>query len=381
MFKFNQKLIFNKFFIDSTYFFFTLTISISLIVWVIQAVNFLDFVVEDGHGLEVYFKYTLLNLPKIISRLIPFVFFISLFYIINQYEDSNELKIFWLTGINKMQFINFIICYAFIIFIILLSVSLYLVPASQDKARSYVKSSKIEFFPSLINEKRFVDTVDKLTIFIEKKNYDNSYENIYLKDTSQNNSKIIYAKKGKLINNINERYIALYDGKLITINKNNITTFNFETTTLNLNNYFTKSITLNKIQERSISSLLFCYYEFHLLKKKEYFDPTLCNDPAIKEIEAEIFKRTIKPLYIFLLALNVCFLLLYSKENFLIYKKRIIIFFVGFTIIILSEISSSLLTKNILSTVIMSILPIVLSIISYLILFLKSKKNNYVIRI
>ena len=166
MFKFNQKLIFNKFFIDSTYFFFTLTISISLIVWVIQAVNFLDFVVEDGHGLEVYFKYTLLNLPKIISRLIPFVFFISLFYIINQYEDSNELKIFWLTGISKMQFINFIICYAFIIFIILLSVSLYLVPASQDKARSYVKSSKIEFFPSLINEKRFVDTVDKLTIFI-----------------------------------------------------------------------------------------------------------------------------------------------------------------------------------------------------------------------
>lgn len=80
MFKFNQKLIFNKFFIDSTYFFFTLTISISLIVWVIQAVNFLDFVVEDGHGLEVYFKYTLLNLPKIISRLIPFVFYFSILY-------------------------------------------------------------------------------------------------------------------------------------------------------------------------------------------------------------------------------------------------------------------------------------------------------------
>ena len=53
--------------------------SISLIVWVIQAVNFLDFVTEDGHGLMIYFKYTALNLPKIISRLVPIIFFISLF--------------------------------------------------------------------------------------------------------------------------------------------------------------------------------------------------------------------------------------------------------------------------------------------------------------
>ena len=58
MIKFNKKLIFDKFFLENTYFF-LLTIScLSITVWIIQAVNFLDFVTEDGHGFKVYFFYT-----------------------------------------------------------------------------------------------------------------------------------------------------------------------------------------------------------------------------------------------------------------------------------------------------------------------------------
>ena len=57
-----------------------------LIVWTLQAVNYFDFVSEDGHGLKVYFAYTLFSLPKIMSKILPFVFMISLFYVIINYE-------------------------------------------------------------------------------------------------------------------------------------------------------------------------------------------------------------------------------------------------------------------------------------------------------
>ena len=70
MIEFNKKLIFEKFFKDILNFFLLMLGSVSLIVWVIQAVNFLDFVTEDGHGLSVYFSYSLLNFPKIINRII-----------------------------------------------------------------------------------------------------------------------------------------------------------------------------------------------------------------------------------------------------------------------------------------------------------------------
>ena len=83
-----EKLIFRKFAKDVFLFFLLVSISISLIVWVIQAVNYLDIVTEDGHGFKVYFLYTLLSLPKIFSKILPFVYFVSLFYIIGKYENN-----------------------------------------------------------------------------------------------------------------------------------------------------------------------------------------------------------------------------------------------------------------------------------------------------
>ena len=95
-----KKLIFRNIFKDITYFFLLSSLSLTLIVWVIQSVNFLDFVTEDGHGLGVYAKYSLLNLPKIFSRLTIFFFF-STFYILFKYEDNNEISILWIHGVKK----------------------------------------------------------------------------------------------------------------------------------------------------------------------------------------------------------------------------------------------------------------------------------------
>ena len=112
-----KKLIFSKFFKNTSNSFIAAIITLTLIVWVIQAVNFLDFVTEDGHGLEVYFKYTTLNLPKIISKIMPLIFFTTVYYILTQYEDNNELKIFWINGVDKRVFLHNVFKYS-ILFLI-----------------------------------------------------------------------------------------------------------------------------------------------------------------------------------------------------------------------------------------------------------------------
>ena len=110
-----KKLLFQKFLKDTLKSFIIISLSIGLIVWVIQAVGFLDFVTEDGHSLYVYFSYSLLSFPKMIHRILPFVFFISLFYQISQYELRNELLVFWTNGIDKLKFINVVIVYSLLI--------------------------------------------------------------------------------------------------------------------------------------------------------------------------------------------------------------------------------------------------------------------------
>ena len=181
-----KKLIFKNFFNDTSVFLLTTILALSLIIWVIQAVNFLDFITEDGHGLLVYFKYTALNFPKIVSRILTFVFLISIFYQIVKFENKNELLIFWNNGINKFQFINSIISYSMLIVIIQIILGSLISPIGQNLARQEIRDSKVEFFPSLINDGKFIDTVSNLTIYVDKIDENGTFENIILKDLSKN---------------------------------------------------------------------------------------------------------------------------------------------------------------------------------------------------
>ena len=103
-----KKILFRKLLSDYMSFFVIALLSASTIIWVFQAVNFLDIMIEDGRDYIVYINYSLLNFPKILSKLLPFVLFFSLFYVTLKYELNNELIIFWNFGVNKIHIINFI---------------------------------------------------------------------------------------------------------------------------------------------------------------------------------------------------------------------------------------------------------------------------------
>jgi len=366
MLHFNKNLIFYNFFINITKSFIFLLLSFSLIVWIIQAVNYLDFITDDGHDLVVYLNYTLLNLPKIIVRLTPLIFLISIYYVITNYEDNNELNIFWLFGIKKIIFLKKIIVFSFYLTLAIIFLNNALIPYFQKTARTFIQESNIDFFPSLIKEKKFIDTVKGLTIFIEKNN-SNYYENIFLKEDKVNSQKVIIAKNGELINTNYEKRINLYDGKIIDITDNNILEFSFKSTSIDLSNYLTKSILDFKIQERSTIELFNCYWNFFILKNvEEYFDVNNCNRPAIREIESEFYKRIIKPFYVMIITLICGFLLLISKENILIKRYRFLIFFSGFIIIIISELFNSISSNGSLMFLFMGIFPIIIFISIYL---------------
>ena len=376
MIEFNKKLIFRKLFLDITYFFIITLATLSLIVWVIQAVNFLDFVTDDGHGLGVYLKYTLLSFPKILSKLMPFIFFVSIFYILNKFEDNNELKIFWIFGTNKREFLNVILKYSLIILLIQLTLTLLIVPYTQNKARTYIQKSSIDFFPSLINEKKFIDTVEKLTIYVEKKK-ENSYEKIYLKDNKDSSSvRIIYAETGNLVNDNDERFLNLNNGKIININQDKITSFDFKNTTFDLSKYLTKSIIDFKIQERNTMSILNCFINFFLLNDKSYYHINNCNEGSAGMFREEIYKRFFKPFFFLSLGMIISFIIIFSKENSNYKFNRFLIFLSGIVTIIISEFLMSYANSSILSLQISILFTFILFIILFLFLFNKFKSNK-----
>ena len=373
-----KKLLFQKFLKDTTKFFIIIAFSIGLIVWVIQAVGFLDFVTEDGHGLYVYFKYTALSFPKIIHRILPFVFFISLFYQITQYESKNELLIFWTNGISKLNFINVIILYSLLIALFQIILGGYISPKSQYEAKNYIRNSNIDFFPSLIKEGKFIDTVKNLTIFIEKKDQFGNYENIFLNDNLDTDdqgelaNQVIYAKRGALYSNSKNRFFRLFDGHMINTNKNKITTIAFEKIDFNLSKYESKTTTSPKIQTLDSKVLFDClYYDLKNIKDKFQHKYLKCNDKFIKNVKQEFFKRFYKPIYLPLLALISTLLILISKESQYYGRFKLTLFIIVFFIIILSEMSLRYISYNQMGLVFFISLPLIVFFLLYVSLFTK----------
>jgi len=369
-----NKLIYRKLSLDILSFFIVASISITLIVWVIQAVNFLDIVSEDGHSLKVYFSYTILNLPRIFSKILIFIFFISAFYIINKYEENNEILVFWTNGIKKINFINFIFKFSFFFVILQLILSILIVPYTQNLSRTFLKNSNVDFLPTLISEKKFINIFKNLTIFIEKYNKNGNIEKIFINEKiSEESSKIIIAKNAKIIK-LGEKYkIKLLNGGIININDKNIYNINFKETEYDLSKFTTKSVTHPKIQEISSTQLINCFIKYNL--NKNYKKNNICENRSLKSISEELFKRLIVPMYIFILSLISTSLIIKPKKNLFLKYHKFIIFILGFSVIIISQISFKFIAQSKNLDLIVVSTPILLISIYYFFLILKTKSK------
>ena len=381
-----KKLIFKKFAKDVFQFFLLVSISISLIVWVIQAVNFLDIVTEDGHGFKVYFLYTLLSLPKIFSKILPFIYFISLLYIILKYENENELIIFWTIGIKKIEFVNVLLKFSIFYLILQLLFTTYIVPTTLDKARSYIRGSNVDLFSSIIQEKKFIDVVKDLTIFVEEKNINGDLKNIFLKEKiGENEYQTIIAKEGKIKKYDIKTTLLLFDGKIINNNNKKINSFEFSKTEINLSKFTTKTTTHPKIQEIGTYDVLACivrlknfnnaYISNIFITNKKLNN---CIPENLKDTFQEIFKRFVSPLYLLTLSLIACLIIIKSKDDYEYFKHKFGLFVLGVITIIISEISIKYSSANTIQNIHIFSLPVLFLVTIYLYIKLKIKKPNLV---
>ena len=360
-----KKLIFKKFILDVLTFFIISILIMGLIVWTLQAVNYFDFVSEDGHGLNVYFSYTFLNFPKIIHRLLPFVFFISLFYTIIKYENNNELNIYWINGISKFRFINIMIIFSVILMCFQIWLGSYLSPMSQLKARNLIKNSNVDFFTSLIREGKFINAVKGLTIFAEEKEIDN-FSNIFIDDSTKGYSRMIYAKSGKILSDNKDKKFVLFNGKVINIDEGRINTFEFDQIDFNLQVFGSNSIIQPKIQEINSLHLLNCLFDKNVNIEKDCGQNYMIN-----ETKQELLKRFFKPIYILLITILSCFLFTSGRYNPNFNKIKRYLFLIIFFIILISETSLRYATSSNISLIIYFLTPILLFTFFYIFTYLK----------
>ena len=288
--------IYRHFFSELSKHFLIVLFALTAMVWAVQSVNFLDLIVEDGHSVILYLKYSLLNVVKILTKFIPLSFLVSIIITIEKFDSDNELIALWTAGLSKIKIINFFFKVSILVTLLQLFLACIVNPVVLNHSRSLIKSSDINFVPGTIKTNQFNDTIEGLTIFVEEKSDKGTFKNIFIRDEgkilkgldSDKNTFFItiFAKKARLFDS-DGSVLVLENGTIHSESKEGkIRVIDFKRTKLNLSGMKTKSITQAKVQETKSQILIKCLLKNHNEEK-------LLNCPKEKRIEV-LVKNTKK---------------------------------------------------------------------------------------
>ena len=370
--------IYKYFFHEFLRYFFITIFGLTVIVWTIQSVNFLDLVTEDGHAFITYFTYSLLTLSKVLTKLIPFSFLVATILTILKFEKDNELIVVWASGLNKIYIVNLIFRISLIIMFLQLILTIIINPTLLNLSRSVLKNSELQFISSLLKEKQFNDTVESLTIFVEEKNENQVYKNIFIRDdgnilsTIGTTSSTIFAKTGRMSDRKDS--LILYDGNIQKLKEDNtVNIVKFKKIILNLSGISTKSISQPKMQETSTLKILACIKNNNISTDMHNCTGT---KKSFMDTKIEINKRFGMPIFIPLISLVCSFLLFSRKDKKIYYYNRYIYFFINFLILALSEIIVRYSGISWTHTAIYYLLPLGMIPLFYFTLIKKFKYEN-----
>ncbi len=333
----------------------SILLAFGLIIWITQAVRLLDLIGEEGNSITTYFLYILSILPKFFSRISIIIFFISFVVTISKFEEHNELRALWFSGLEKKKFINYLLRSTVIFVLILIIIRCFIVPHFSNYSRYLLLNTGVGAIGPLLKQNNFNNPLKKITIYVGKKNQINELEDIILFEDDANIKKTIIAKSGVVINENNKNLLVLVEGSIQEERKDKkISILDFDKTTLDLSQYSKKTVDYYKFNEM---------FFLELLKRSNNK-----KDVQLSNIVGELNDRIVMPLFIPSLVLLACLLIITNKEiinnNFI----KLIIFSYGILIIIISEILLDFSSKNINLNLFLYVAPILFFIINWLLL-------------
>lgn len=325
--------IYKYFFKEFFRLFLIVSLAISLLVWITQAAKLLSLITELGNSINVYFIYTILSYPKVLSNTLLLSFMVTIFFLIEKFQSSNELNIYALSGVSKFKIFTRVFVVSIFLCVGYLILATFIAPHLSLKARKLLSQSKFSMVNSIVKEKNFNSILRGLTVYVENNDKNGNLKKIFIYEKDRT----IIAETGKVFYDGENTFLELYNGSSQEGKNQNVNFINFSKTIFDFNKYAINNVVVPKFSEIHISSL------FKLLKQ---------NSGREKDIREEINTRLIKPFCMLIITIICSFGLYTNNEKFNIKKLKIVLFSSATFFLIINEILINLSAKNFFSTII-----------------------------
>lgn len=289
-----------------------ITAGLTGIIWLTQALRFIDFMLSRGISAASFLYLTGLMVPSLLMIILPVALLLSVLYVYNRLIGDSELVVFSAVGLSRMQLATPAIYVALICMCLTYVISLFIMPIANQRFRDIRTYFRDQYASVLLQEDVFNTPIDGLTVFVRSREGQGQMRGILIQDNRDPRHVItMMAEQGKLVQTKTGPRFYLKNGQRqeLTNPQGRLSWLSFADYALDIGFYANAAKRTRGADERTIATLF------------DYQDAPAADIPALR---AEAHQRITWPLYTMALPLFALAALLSSEFNRRGQWKRIV---------------------------------------------------------
>jgi len=193
--------------------FLVVLVSLTLLIWVTQALRDVDIMTSQGQTVLVFIGITGLIIPLLVLVIAPIALLIAVAHTLNKMSTDSEIIVMNAAGMSPWLLFRAFMNVAIVVAILVTAISAYFAPKGLRMLRDWLTEVQANVVSTIVQPGRFTSLQSGVTIRIRERRPNGQLVGIMLDDRRNVKERLtVLAETGDLIDNANGTFLVLQNG-------------------------------------------------------------------------------------------------------------------------------------------------------------------------
>jgi lipopolysaccharide export system permease protein len=195
--------------------FLVILISVTMLMWITQALRNIDLMTNQGQTILVFVGITGLIIPLLMMLIAPIALMIAVAHVLNRLGNDSELIVMNAAGMPPWHIFRPFLAVGIVVSLFVAVISTYISPKCLRELRLWITAVRADVITNSIQPGRFMVLEGKLTLHIRERRPDGQLLGVLIDD--QRNAKdrlTVVAEQGDILTNDSGTYLVLQNGTI-----------------------------------------------------------------------------------------------------------------------------------------------------------------------
>jgi len=196
--------------------FLVVLISITMLMWITQALRDIDLMTQQGQGILTFVGLTFLIIPLLVMIIAPIAFMVAMAYVLNRLSTDSELIVMNAAGMPPWHLFRPFLAVGLVVSVLVAAIAAYMSPKSLREMAAWVTEIRADLVTRIVQPGRFTPLAGgNLILHIRERQPNGQLLGIFIDDQRDANERVTFlAEVGDILTNAGGTFLLLADGSV-----------------------------------------------------------------------------------------------------------------------------------------------------------------------